>query len=435
MKLKILRSVFLDNIRKIQNIVEKKHTLSILSNFLLDARGGEEIHITATDLEIGFQGSFPAEILEPGSVVLPARKSFDILRELPTNATISLSVEDSPAAAGATQTGMVAKIETERIRFRIAASPSTDYPALEEQPISHVFEIEAESLGDMVTKVLFAISAYRGLITNGALMSLLIHARHVCEPENTSVRLVATDGHRLAMVERRVKMISPENASVSASLEAIHETPPQVIISRRALAELRRMVEAPGGELEVGRKENEAGSDLLRDPVRVELYEGGVAFRRGKIRLTARALRDPFPEYDYVIPERCTRVIQVNRVMFLQALRRVSLLADEKFKPVVLRIRKEGMEVSSNTPEMGEAQEELPILLHGETEDMDIGFNARYLMDVCTVMEGEFVAMELTNAVQAALLRPWEEEETSSGDLPGYFCVIMPIKHTNVIDH
>ena len=193
MRLRISRNNFLDGLRKIQNIVERRNTLPILSNFLLEAKNEGEVEITATDLEIGFWGSFPAEVLEPGSIILSAKKSFDILRELPSDSTVSLNVEG----------GNWVRIESGKIRFRIAALPSDDYPSVKEQVPNYSFEIETDSLKDIIAKTIFSTSMEDSRQSiSGVLMML--------SEEDSMVQLVATDGHRLAVVKRKVEIISPE---------------------------------------------------------------------------------------------------------------------------------------------------------------------------------------------------------------------------------
>lgn len=367
MKLKILRNDLYNGLKRIQGLVEKRHTLPILSNFLLRARE-EWVEILATDLEIGFKGSLPAEVLESGEIALSARKSFDMVREFPPHATIAI----------ATEPGNWVKIEAERSVFRIAGRQSEDYPALDEYPSGCSFSAEARLLREMIAKTIFAAAQEDGKqALNGILLSI----------QKDGIQMIATDGHRLAIIRKGLEVADAEEAF-------------QVIIPKKALLELRKVLE-----------EDEC-------QVRVTAHENGLMFRKEGVQLTARALEGPFPEYDYVIPKSSDKVLKIGREELLQAIRRVSLLSDELFKPIVMKIGEEVVEVRSNSPELGEAWEVIPAQLQGE--ELEIGFNARYLLDVLSAMEEELVVMEMNNSVEATLIRPLEGRD--------YLYVVMPMR-------
>lgn len=359
------QDILLRGLQRIQGIVEKKNTLPILSHFLLTAQPDTTL-IHATDLELGYKGYLETTVHSPGTVTLPARKTYDILRELPTGVDVTLAAETP---------GWV-HITAGSSTFKVPCLPAEEYPALPAVEEAEFSSLDNEVLGEMIRQTLFATAHDE---TRPALSGVLM----TCD--SRELVMVATDGHRLAHSRRPV--------AFGKDL--------RVIVPRKALEEVSRF--AADGD--------EPAMDVA--PLRNHLV-----FRKGRATLVTRLIEGQFPDYEGVVPKTFGRHATVEHERLTRALRRVSLLSHEKTKPVRVEFSPDNLTLRSNTPEMGEATEHIPAEYEGE--DMVMGFNARYLLDALAVTTDEHVVLDLNDPLSPGVIRPRSSEQ--------YFYVIMPMR-------
>jgi DNA polymerase-3 subunit beta len=355
-----------DLVRELQivtGVVEKRSTVPILANLLLEAKG-ERLLVGASDLEVTIRGSAKATVKSEGSVTLPAGKLHEIARSLP-DAEVHFKLLDRNAVS----------ITCDRTRYRISGQPRDEFPSFPELDESKGIKILGKALNNMIDRVAFSITDPRYSL-NGALLLL----------QEGKITLVATDGHRLAFVSREIDL----------KLENGQEL--RVIVPRKALSELAKLTEDldEGESVTFGKSDNQ------------------VFFSIGEHKLTSNILEGKFPNYENVLPGECSTVITVPTQALSQAVKRVSLLASERYgRAVSLNLSNGKLDLFSKT-EMGEARESLQIDYDGT--DMDIGFNARYLLDFLNVVGSSSVSVELNPT------KPGDEQKSvEPGDKPGQF--------------
>jgi DNA polymerase-3 subunit beta len=374
MKVRIGRDELLTGLQRVQGVVEKRNTMPILSNVLLEARQ-EGAEIVATDLEIGMRGLYKAAVLETGGVTISARKLFEIIKELPSG-DIELTTGENNWTT----------IQTGKSQFKIVGLPSADYPALPAIEREGLTPLSGDGLLELIRKTLFAAGDNDArYILNGLLVTL------INTEKKTTLRLVGTDGHRLAVAEH--EMSQAGGKGVPQEIKAI--------IPKKAAQEMRRLLEEGGdGEPLIGFAKN-----LM-------------IFRKSGLLLTSRLMEGNYPNYQQVIPKEGGKKIIVNRIELESALRRVSVLSRDKASAVKVSFAPGKMTLFSSSPDYGEATEELPARYEGEA--LSSGFNARYLLDVFGVMDGESVSLQIETPLSPCLI---QESES-----PGFKCVVMPIK-------
>lgn len=373
MEIRIVREDFLQGLQRIQSVVERKTTTPILANFLLEARGdGQASPLTyvATDLELTCKGTMVGEIIREGVITLPARQTFDIVREVPGGTMIELRVGEHHWV----------EVTAARSFFRIPALPGEDFPPFPPFEGAEHIALPAQTLRDMIVKTAFCTSQDE---TRFALRGALVVLK------DGQISMVATDGHRLASIQRECK-----------DAEAVTK---QVIVPRKALEEMRKNLDDGDGE---------------DDQVILSLLDQHLLMRRGNLWLSTRLIEGQFPAYERVIPRDHPRQITLRRDAFLSSLRRVSLFSAEKSRAVRLRLAPGTLTVFCESPELGEARDEVEA--EYEDESVTVGFNARYLMDVLNVVDDERVILEVKDAVSSSLMRP--------ADDPDSLYVIMPLR-------
>lgn len=373
MKVRIARDELLIGLQRVQGVVEKRNTMPILSNVLLEAKT-EGVDILATDLEIGMRGLYKATVLEPGSVTLSARKLYEILKEL-RDGEVELTVGENHWAT----------LQAGKSQFRIVGLPSSDFPALPTIEREGLTPLEGASLSDLIRKTSFAVGDNDArYILNGLLVTLTISEK------KTTLRLVGTDGHRLAVAEQEVGAPSAK------------DTPREVkaIIPKKAAQEMRRLLEE--GE----------------DNPFIGFTKNVMIFRKSGLLLTSRLMEGNYPNYQQVIPKDSDRKITVDRSELEGALRRVAVLSRDKTNAVKFTVAPGKLSLFSSNPDYGEATEELPARYAGEA--ITTGFNARYLLDVLSVVDGDAVALQMETPLSPCLVR--------EPDNPRFTCVVMPIK-------
>jgi len=347
--------------------------MSILSNILLEAKQ-DGVEIVATDLEIGMRGLYKATVLQPGGVTVSARKLYEIIKELKAG-EIELTSGDNNWTT----------IQAGKSQFKIVGLPSSEYPALPVIDREGLIPLSGAGLLELIRKTLFAAGDNDArYILNGLLVTLVV------TDKKTSLRLVGTDGHRLAVTEQEVG-----KAGKGGPQEI------KAIVPKKAAQEMRRLLEE-GGE----------GEPLIG------FTKNLIIFRKSGLLMTSRLMEGNYPNYQQVIPKDGGKKISVNRLELECALRRVSVLSKDKANAVKLSFAPGHMTLFSSNPDYGEATEELAATYDGEA--LQTGFNARYLLDVFSVMDSETISMQMDTPLSPCLIQ--------EADNPGFKCVVMPIK-------
>jgi DNA polymerase-3 subunit beta len=349
MKIKLQKEDLFSNLQKIQNIVTTKTTLPILSYVLLNTEQ-KELRITATDLDIGISCRIPVENLESGSVCLPARKFFEIIRELPSN-DIEITVKKNN----------LTNIKTKSCEFKIMGLNPEEFPKLPEFKESQIINIKSEILKKAITLTSFAVSLDE---TRYILNGVLFHF------QDSKISIVATDGRRLAIKEEKLPN------SINKEIK--------VIIPIKAIRELERNL-------------NDTEEVLM------VLGKNQIGFEFTNVLLVSRLIEGDFPDYQQVVPPEAIHKIKINRQLFLGAIRRASLLATPDYQAIKLEVFKNKLVVSKSTPDIGESYEELPIEYDGK--EILIGFNPDYLIDVLKNLDEEDIEFELTESEKPGVIR------------------------------
>ncbi|HKV48189.1 MAG TPA: DNA polymerase III subunit beta [Candidatus Acidoferrales bacterium] len=352
-----------------QGVVERKTTIPILSNLLVEAKGNG-LAITATDLELSIRTSCEARVKKEGAGTIPAKKLYDIVKLLP-EAEIKFKLLDNHWI----------QLTCERKNYKLVGMSKENFPALPSLPDANI-KLPGGLLGGLIAKTTFAISAEESRYTlNGALLVL----------RPASVAMVATDGHRLAMVET-------EHKTEGFSQET------RVLIPKKAMTEIQRLASESGEDATV-----EFGQD-----------ESHLFFRFGQRLLTSRKLTGQFPNYEAVLPRDSSKTLVLERGELQDALRRVSQLADLRTHAIRFVLAKEGVEISASSPEYGEAKEALDKEYAGEP--ITIGFNAQYLLDFLAAAPDGPISFEMKDDQSASQLRPLADESSR------YRYVVMPMR-------
>lgn len=349
-----------------QGIAERKTTMPILANVLLEA-GKEGLTVSAFDLEIGIQGTYAANVLAAGAAAVGARSLYDIVRAMP-GTEISVKKQSNHGIA----------LKSGSAEFKIVGMPAEEFPALPRVDKVPFVEIDPALMLSMIEKTSFAVSSDE---TRYNLNGVYV------EPFEGGVRMVATDGHRLAMIEKEI--------------QGDFKLKRGVIIPRKGLFELRRLLADEG-----------ASQSALG------FVESSGVFKMKDLSMVMRLIDGQFPDYKQVIPKESERVIQLACAPLLDTLKRVSLLSTDRAYAVKVELEKGMLRVSANNPDLGEAHEEIPVEYAGAP--LKIGFNARYLMDVLGALGTEAVRFELSDELSPGVLKPVDGDR--------YTAVIMPMR-------
>jgi DNA polymerase-3 subunit beta len=370
MEFTIKKSELLRELNLTQGVVEKKTTIPILSNVLLEVAGAQ-LRISATDLELGLHTNCPVKGKKDGSGTVPAKRLLEIIRSLP-EADVRFKLLENHWV----------QLTCERSAFKLVGMAKDNFPALPSIPKA-LATIPAQVLTTLIQKTIFAISTEESRYTlNGALLLL----------KPGSVSMVATDGHRLAIIETDTQV-----AGISSELRAL--------VPKKAMGELARLL---------AESEEDASVQFGKD-------EGHLFFSLGERVLISRMLTGQFPNYEAVLPRENNRVVELDKDLATAAIRRVALLADERSRAIRLQVDKDRFEVFSSGGEYGEAHEALDAKYEGEP--LQIGFNYQYLLDFLNVVgDGGKVRLELKDEQSAGQLRPAGEETYR------YRYVVMPMR-------
>jgi DNA polymerase-3 subunit beta len=373
MKLSITKSELLRGLGRIQSIVEKRNSMPILANVLIEApKKGKEakLHLAATDLEVGVRSLHQANVNEPGGLTVSAKKLFEIIREL----------SDDKIELSATANSYL-EIRCNRSRFTLAGTAAEEYPTLPEFNPEKTVPIPASILSQMIERTMYAASVDETRYNlNGVYLEVL--------EDSGAIRLVATDGHRLACIDREI------DGDTSALASG-------VIIPRKGLGELKRLVdEDDAEEIELAFANN-----------------SGLA-RKGDVTLVMRLIEGEFPNYNQVIPKNLTRHLILATDTLVQAVRRVALLSSERSRAVKLELSEGQLVITSSNPDLGDAREELDIDYAGET--LAIGFNAKYLLDAINAVQSKEVRFSFQDELSPSRLSPPDDDKT--------LAVVMPMR-------
>jgi DNA polymerase-3 subunit beta len=375
MELKIATSELSKALGRSQGIVEKKSTMPILSHVLLEARKTQLV-VSATDLDLAVSSEHEngCEVLKEGSLAVSARHLYDIVRALPEQQVTLKKAHNN-----------YLEVKSGPSEFRIVGLPAEDFPALPRFEKVPFADVQPGALLDMIERTSFAISTDETRYNlNGVFF----------EPSAEALRLVATDGHRLSLVER------PMGATFGLKKG--------VILPKKGLQELKKLL---AEAVESGEENPET---------KLGFVENSAVVRRPGVVLSMRLIEGLFPDYRQVIPKAGEKVVKLGRGRFLETLRRISLLSTDKAHAVKLELGKGVLRVMSQNPDLGEAKEEVPVEYEGEP--LKIGFNARYLIDVLGVLASADVLLELADDLSPGVLRGAGEEDQ------GYTAVVMPMR-------
>jgi DNA polymerase-3 subunit beta len=366
MKATIERATLLKSLSHVQSVVERRNTIPILSNVLLDAREDGSLRLMATDLDLQVDETVSANVAQPGATTVSAHTFFDIVRKLPEGSQVELS-----AAEGKMQ------VVAGRARFNLSTLPRDDFPVIAEGELPTRFELPAATLRQIIDKTRFAISSEE---TRYYLMGIFLHV------SDDQLKAAATDGHRLA----RVTVEKPDGA----------DGMPDVIIPKKCVGELRKLLDEVDGTVEVN------------------LSPTKIRFHLGHAVLTSKLIDGSFPDYNRVIPTANDKLLKLDPGSFKAGVDRVATIASEKTRAVKISLDRDRVTLSVTSPENGLATEELAA--DYSADSLEIGFNARYLLDILGEIDGDTVEVHLADAAAPTLLR---ENDKSSA-----LYVLMPMR-------
>lgn len=366
MKLTLERSALLSGLSHVQSVVERRNTIPILSNVLMGAQDGT-MSLVATDLDIEVSETVEAGVSAPGQVTAPAHTLYDIVRKLPDGAQVQLTINNDDRL----------DIDAGSAHFTLPLLPSGDFPKMTADGFSHEFALPASDLRRLIDKTRFAISTEE---TRYYLNGIYLHAK------DGALVTVATDGHRLALAK--------QDLPVGA------DGMPGIIVPRKTVAELRRLI------------------DGMDSDVAVSVSEAKIRFTTGSVVLTSKLIDGTFPDYERVIPRNNTKELVLDNKVFASAVDRVATISAEKSRSIKLALSDSNLSLSVNNPESGQANEDLPV--NYDDDALEIGFNAKYLLDVAGQIEGQDATFMLESSSSPALV-------TDSDDEHALF-VLMPLR-------
>ena len=373
MKLKADRATLIKALAHIQSVAEKRNTIPILANVLIEVADGK-VSLTATDMEIAVVESMPAATSRGGKTTAPAATLYEIVRKLPEGAEVELDFAGGDAHLA---------LRAGRYATSLVTLPTDDFPSMTAGQLPHKFHLTALALRGLIDRTRFAISTEE---TRYYLNGIYLHAAD--GDDGRVLRAVATDGHRLARVEEPL----PEGAG----------TMPGVIVPRKTVAELRKLLEEASGD------------------VACALSDTRIQFTVGNVTLTSKLIDGTFPEYERVIPRDNEKILRVGKKDFAEAVARVAAISSERSRPVKMSLARDLLVLSAASPEQGTASEELDgDRITYEFSPLEIGFQARYLNDI-TDQIGDTVEFLFSDGSAPTVVR-------ESGD-PTALYVLMPMR-------
>ncbi len=361
MKFKIEKDVLLNGIQTVQNIITPRAVLPILSNILIETKT-DGLRLIATDLDIGISCVIPVDTQEVGGITVPAKRFCDIIRELPSDNVVVNTKKNN-----------LVVIETDMCQFKIMGLASEEFPKLPEFKDKEAIRLDQVSLKEMLGLTSFAVSFDESrYILNGILFKI----------NKSTLTLVATDGKRLAIIEKKLKHEVEKDIHIIVPIKTIHE--------------LNRNLKDEG-------------------EVSLVLGQNQVLFDMGSIQVISRLIEGEFPDYKQVIPQASPNKLGIAREEFLLAVKRAALLSTPDYQAVKLELFKDKLVVSKSTPDVGESREEVTVEYRGK--EMVIGFNPAYLIDVLKNIQTEKVEFELIDSEKPGVIR-----------INGYTYIVLPMR-------
>lgn len=368
MKITIERADLLRSLNHVQSIVEKRNTIPILSNVRLDA-DDKGLSFKATDMDIEITETVSADIEEKGSLTTSAHMLYDIVRKLPDGSQVKLTYKDE-----------MLSLSAGRSRFSLACLPVEDFPVISDGKLPVNFSLSADDLRGMIDKTKFAISTEE---TRYYLNGIYLHTNE--NDGNEVLRAAATDGHRLACVEMAV----PKGA----------KDMPGIIIPRKVVGELRKLIEETGMDVDIS------------------LSDSKIKFTFDDVILTSRLIDGTYPDYERVIPTDNDKKMEIDTKLFANAVDRVSVVS-EKSKGIKITISKGKINISASSIESGSAEEELDA--EYDADEIEVGFNSRYLLDILHQVEGETVSFTMSDSSSPTIVHDVSDESA--------IYVLMPMR-------
>jgi DNA polymerase-3 subunit beta len=365
MKFSINRELLLRPLQQVAGVVERRQTLPVLSNLLLQVKD-DQLSMTGTDLEVELIGRVAVTGMEAGEITVPARKMVDICREIPDKAEIEFSLHDNRL-----------EIRSGRFRSTLSTLPAVDFPSVDQGSPDLIVDIDSKAFKKLLDKTAFAMAQQDvRYFLNGMLI----------EVGDGHIRSVATDGHRLAMSDLDVGGL--EGAST------------QVIVPRKGVIEIQRLLQE------------------LEDKVSIAIGGAHLCASSATFTLTTKLVDGKFPDYERVIPKDGDKVVLADKQELRQALSRTAILSNEKFRGIRVSLESGQLQLSANNPEQEEAEETVSVDYQGDS--IEVGFNVSYLQDVLGVIDNEKVRVTLHDANSSAVLEDPELEDA--------IYVVMPMK-------
>ena len=374
MELSISKKNFLRGLARTHAVADRKSSMPILSNILLSTDGKSTLRLAATDLYLGVNASSEAKVAKQGTVAVPARTLFDIVKNLPEG-EVTLTVGTNHAV----------EIRCGKVRFKIPGMPGEDFPSLPSPGESKFAELEIDTLSELISRTQYSMS------TDDTRPHL---AGALFEGDGKNVRMVTTDGHRLSKAERTVA------SALSFSM----------LIPSKGIGELRRLLEDAKGDKQKG--------DETPMMLGITSVSGNAFFRRDGVQLSVKLADEQFPPYSKVIPQQQDRRVVLSRSLFSEALRRIALVASDKSGGVRLGIEEGKLRITSENPDVGEGSEDLDVDFAGKP--VTIGFNAKYVLDVLAALPDNEIALELGGELEPGVIKPAQDAS--------FVGVIMPMR-------
>jgi len=371
MEFTIKRDLFLVGIQKTLGIVEKKTTMPILSNLLIRA-GSNQVTIMATDREIGLVADYEAEVLREGEITLSARKLHEMVREIQGEMIHVIKNEKD-----------VVILTCNKVTYRVPGIPADDYPVVADQGDVPFHKVKGAVLKELIRKTSFAMSTDEMRKT---LCGVLMETEKV--GETFWIRMVATDGHRLSLMK------------TDTGEKDFMVVERSVIIPRKALMEIRRLVDDEPGEVFLGVRQGVCIVKTDHTMLKVSLVDG------------------EYPDYRRVIPAEKGMILQIEKDKFLHAIRRMGVISSERYNGVIVTLAEGKIILNSNNPDVGEANDEIDVVYAGEGRS--VGYNVTYLADALDVIDEGQITFEIGEGMKPGIVRAVGNDD--------YFCIVMPLK-------
>ena len=370
MEIKINRDELLKSVSRVQSIIERKSNMPVLSTILFTAQGSE-VQLSATDLELGFRQIVKADVLKEGSITILGRKLFEIIRESRSEIFHIKEKENSRVLIS----DMVA-------RFDLACINADEFPGFAEPEGVSMIEIEGETLCDMINKTIYAVTVEEaGFKLSGIL------TEKISSDTGNYLRMVATDGHRLSLVDKPVADVGNLNLKTG------------LLVAKKGMSEISKMA-SEGGMIQIG------------------FEDKNCIARKNNGFLMIRLLETRFPDYNMVIPKKEEYSIKINRNSLLEAMRKMLIMSNERYRAVRITLESNVLDLVSTNPELGEGQEQIAIEFSGEP--IAAGFNPKFFIDTLQAMESETISLGFTDGSKPCTIRGEADK--------GFLGLIMPMR-------